>query len=50
MKFLFIVQGEGRGHFTQAITLEEMLVMSQDILTRIRTTPVIRFVIRIANI
>ncbi len=25
MKFLFIVQGEGRGHFTQAITLEEML-------------------------
>ncbi len=23
MKFLFIVQGEGRGHFTQAITLEE---------------------------
>lgn len=26
MKFLFIVQGEGRGHLTQAITLEEMLV------------------------
>lgn len=26
MKFLFVVQGEGRGHFTQAITLEEMLV------------------------
>lgn len=26
MKFLFIVQGEGRGHFTQAITLEEMLM------------------------
>lgn len=25
MKFLFIVQGEGRGHFTQAITLEEVL-------------------------
>lgn len=25
MKFLFIVQGEGRGHFTQALTLEEML-------------------------
>lgn len=25
MKFLFIVQGEGRGHFTQAITLEDML-------------------------
>ena len=25
MKFLFIVQGEGRGHFTQAITLENML-------------------------
>ena len=22
MKFLFIVQGEGRGHFTQAITLD----------------------------
>lgn len=27
MKFLFIVQGEGRGHFTQAITLEEMLLL-----------------------
>lgn len=26
MKFLFIVQGEGRGHLTQAITLEEMLL------------------------
>ncbi len=26
MKYLFIVQGEGRGHFTQAITLEEMLI------------------------
>lgn len=26
MKFLFIVQGEGRGHFTQAITLEDMLL------------------------
>ncbi len=26
MKFLFVVQGEGRGHFTQAITLEEMLL------------------------
>lgn len=26
MKFLFIVQGEGRGHFTQAIALEEMLL------------------------
>ena len=26
MKFLFIVQGEGRGHFTQAVTLEEMLL------------------------
>ena len=25
MKFLFIVQGEGRGHLTQALTLEEML-------------------------
>ena len=25
MKFLFIVQGEGRGHLTQAITLEEIL-------------------------
>ena len=24
MKFLFIVQGEGRGHLTQAITLEDM--------------------------
>ena len=26
MKFLFIVQGEGRGHFTQAITLEENVI------------------------
>ena len=26
MKFLFIVQGEGRGHLTQALTLEEHLV------------------------
>lgn len=26
MKFLFIVQGEGSGHLTQAITLEEMLL------------------------
>lgn len=26
MKFLFIVQGEGRGHLTQAITLEDMLL------------------------
>lgn len=26
MKFLFVVQGEGRGHLTQAITLEEMLL------------------------
>ncbi len=25
MKFLFVVQGEGRGHLTQAITLEEIL-------------------------
>lgn len=25
MKILFIVQGEGRGHFTQALTMEEML-------------------------
>lgn len=25
MKFLFIVQGEGRGHLTQAITMEEIL-------------------------
>ena len=25
MKVLFIVQGEGRGHLTQAITLEEIL-------------------------
>jgi len=25
MKFLFIVQGEGRGHFTQALAMEEML-------------------------
>ncbi|GHV55673.1 glycosyl transferase [Bacteroidia bacterium] len=26
MKFLFVVQGEGRGHLTQAITLRNMLV------------------------
>jgi len=26
MKFLFIVQGEGRGHLTQAISLKEILV------------------------
>jgi uncharacterized protein (TIGR00661 family) len=26
MKFLFIVQGEGRGHMTQAISLSEMLI------------------------
>ena len=26
MKFLFIVQGEGRGHLTQALTLEDMLL------------------------
>ena len=26
MKCLFIVQGEGRAHLTQAITLEEMLL------------------------
>lgn len=25
MKYLFIVQGEGRGHLTQALTLEEIL-------------------------
>lgn len=26
MKYLFIVQGEGRGHMTQAISLERMLL------------------------
>lgn len=25
MKVLFVVQGEGRGHLTQALTLEKML-------------------------
>ena len=25
MRFLFIVQGEGKGHLTQALTLEDML-------------------------
>lgn len=25
MKFLFVIQGEGRGHLTQALTLEQML-------------------------
>lgn len=28
MKFLFVVQGEGRGHLTQAITLEDTLLRS----------------------
>lgn len=28
MKYLFIVQGEGRGHLTQAMTLEKLLVRS----------------------
>ena len=28
MKFLFIVQGEGRGHMTQAMTLERLLLQS----------------------
>lgn len=26
MRFIFVVQGEGRGHLTQALTLEEMLL------------------------
>ena len=26
MKYLFIVQGEGRGHLTQALTLEEIFI------------------------
>ena len=26
MRYLFIVQGEGRGHLTQAITMERMLL------------------------
>lgn len=25
MRFLFVVQGEGRGHFTQALVLSEIL-------------------------
>lgn len=25
MKVLFVVQGEGRGHLTQALTMEQML-------------------------
>ena len=25
MKYLFVVQGEGRGHFTQALSLKSML-------------------------
>ena len=28
MKFLFVVQGEGRGHLTQAIALQEILTMN----------------------
>ena len=28
MKFLFIVQGEGRGHFTQALAMEDMLLLN----------------------
>lgn len=30
MKFLFIVQGEGRGHFTQALAMKEMLCRKGD--------------------
>lgn len=26
MKYLFIIQGEGRGHLTQAMTMEKLLV------------------------
>lgn len=26
MKVLFVVQGEGRGHLTQALTMEQMLL------------------------
>ena len=26
MKYLFIIQGEGRGHLTQAMTMERLLV------------------------
>ena len=26
MRYLFIIQGEGRGHLTQAITMEKMLL------------------------
>lgn len=25
MRFVFIIQGEGRGHFTQALVMREML-------------------------
>lgn len=44
MKFLFIVQGEGRGHLTQAITLEEMLLRNghevvEVLVARVRHVP-----------
>lgn len=30
MRFIFTIQGEGRGHFTQAITLEQILRQQGD--------------------
>lgn len=30
MKYLFVVQGEGRGHFTQALVMQERIRMRGD--------------------
>lgn len=35
MKFLFVVQGEGRGHFTQALTMEQMLRRNGHVVTEV---------------
>ena len=32
MRFLFIIQGEGRGHFTQALALQQILQQKGDTL------------------
>ena len=33
MKYLFIIQGEGRGHFTQALVMQERMRMRGDEIT-----------------
>lgn len=42
MKFLFIVQGEGRGHLTQALTLEDMLLRNGHKVVEILVEKVLR--------